>query len=476
MEGIADHLYLLINISLSEPNQKEKVISHNNFRGTNMPLSGGDADKVGNRYEDWWTVYCMIDVMDEKAESIRLEPQGVAGFEFWLHKDGFHEYHQVKRQHGKSGRWKLSELENKKLHILSNFWSRLQDPQAKCVFVSTHSAYQLDELSYRASGSASWNEFNQNFLTSKDSQDAFNELCQRWSKWSEKQTYEALKRICVKTISEDILRDYVEYRLNALVDAVPENAATCLIQYAHDEIHHELFADNIWDHLQEKGFQRRHWNNDPHVWAMIDKQNNRYLSRLQQEIIIPEQIIPRDEVQTILPDLISVDGKRGVMISGEAGIGKSNVILQVIQGLQENNLPLLAFRIDTLTAVTSPKELGRQLDLPESPACVLASIANGRKCVLVIDQLDAVSEISGRTPYFFECIYKIITEAQAHRNMRILLACRKFDLNNDYRFRQLLNEEHAIAHVSIARLASERVREIVLQLGVDATRIQTGQT
>ncbi len=78
-----------------------------------MPLPGGSSDKIGNRYEDWWTVYCLIDVMEEEADSIRLEPPGVDGFEFWLRKKGVCEYHQVKRQHGKSGRWTLSELESK---------------------------------------------------------------------------------------------------------------------------------------------------------------------------------------------------------------------------------------------------------------------------------------------------------------------------------------------------------------------------
>ncbi len=33
-----------------------------------MPLPGGSSDKIGNRYEDWWTVRCMIDVMKEEAD------------------------------------------------------------------------------------------------------------------------------------------------------------------------------------------------------------------------------------------------------------------------------------------------------------------------------------------------------------------------------------------------------------------------
>lgn len=39
-----------------------------------MPLPGGASDKFGNRYEGRWTVAWMIAVMDESADSIRLEP------------------------------------------------------------------------------------------------------------------------------------------------------------------------------------------------------------------------------------------------------------------------------------------------------------------------------------------------------------------------------------------------------------------
>lgn len=37
-----------------------------------MPLSGGATDKFGNRYEGLWTVNCMLDILDEQADSIRL--------------------------------------------------------------------------------------------------------------------------------------------------------------------------------------------------------------------------------------------------------------------------------------------------------------------------------------------------------------------------------------------------------------------
>ena len=39
-----------------------------------MPLAGGASDKFGNRYEGLWTVHCMLDVLEERAYSIRFEP------------------------------------------------------------------------------------------------------------------------------------------------------------------------------------------------------------------------------------------------------------------------------------------------------------------------------------------------------------------------------------------------------------------
>ena len=71
-----------------------------------MPLTGGPAEKFGNRYEGRWTVACLLDVLDERSDSMRLEPPEPEdqGFEFWVTKQGIREYHQVKRQHP---RWTL---------------------------------------------------------------------------------------------------------------------------------------------------------------------------------------------------------------------------------------------------------------------------------------------------------------------------------------------------------------------------------
>lgn len=133
-----------------------------------MPLPGGATDKVGNRYEGLWTVSCMAKVLEERADSIRLEPPGEEGegAEFLLRQGDITEYHQVKRQYSQSGRWTLAELERTG-SVLSHFFDKLSDPDVRCVFVSTQSAYQLNELSDRARSTNSFNEFKQEFLKDK---------------------------------------------------------------------------------------------------------------------------------------------------------------------------------------------------------------------------------------------------------------------------------------------------------------------
>jgi hypothetical protein len=138
-----------------------------------------------------------------------------------------------------------------------------------------------------------------------------------------------------------------------------------------------------------------------------------------------------------------------VVISGEAGVGKSGVVRQVLERLLGESVHVFVFRVDELDPVVLPRDVGRQLDLPDSPAAVLAALAGGQPSVLVIDQLDAVSLASGRNPLFFQCIEEMIRQARTYTGMRVIVVCRKFDLENDRRFASLLQTSENFASVPV---------------------------
>ncbi|GHO65546.1 hypothetical protein KSC_044380 [Ktedonobacter sp. SOSP1-52] len=449
-----------------------------------MPLPGGPADKFGNSYEGLWTVNSMIEIISGRALSICIEPLGPEGegVEFWLQRRNENrEYHQVKRQHSEDGRWTLSVLNNKM--VLPHFRKKLcGDSAASCVFVSMHAAYQLDELADRARRSKSWREYRESCLQAEGWAKDFENLCFYWDRCSEQEAYEALQRIEVETISEKRLYRTVESHLDLLVERDPAyrsegDAATArdiLAQFALESIHHTLTAHDIWLRLENRGYRRRDWGNDLGVVASAGRVTERYRTQLRTTLIAGK-VIPRSEVNTILQTLFSPKDRQGILLSAEAGAGKSGVLLQVVEAIRERGWPVLAFRVDRLEPVLDPEDIGRQLKLPGSPVTVLAALAQGRDCTLVLDQIDAVSTTSGRNPQFFDCIETLIQQAQTHPRMHLVLACRKFDLENDYRLRMLAGKDGIAIPLTLGSLDEGTVRRVLQELGLTTERLTQKQ-
>ena len=193
---------------------------------------------------------------------------------------------------------------------------------------------------------------------------------------------------------------------------------------ASERVHHELTAFDIWDHLESRGFRRRHWNNDPHVLSAVEEANDRYLSLLRGQAI-DGTFLPRLETQTVQGRLKESGGKDGVLVTGEAGIGKSGVMLQVIEELLEAGVPALAFRADRLEPTQLPDDIGKQIGLPGSPATSSRPWPRVGTVSSSSTNWTRLSLASGRNTQLYDCVYEILLQAQAHPNMRILLACRK---------------------------------------------------
>lgn len=436
-----------------------------------MVLPGGATDKFGNRYEGKWTVYCMAQVMAEQAGAIQLEPVGDEGIgvEFMLQRGDIREYHQVKRQQSGVGHWTIRQLQQ--LNVLHNFATRLVDPTKVCVFVSTEAADQLGALADRARSASSWEQYRQQFLTSQY-EPWFRQIKNVWHDFieTEQGIYDWLKRVRVHTVGEDVLAGMVDDQLHFLVDADAATVRDALAQFAIENVHHELAAHEIWHHLvSERPFRRRSWESDPHVLAAVDEATTRYCAQLRAQLILG-RAIPRTEVEDTLRRLDAPSaGKRGVVLAGGAGMGKSGVLLGVIARLRERGTPVLPFRVDRLQPTILPANVGREvLGHRGSPAHILAAIAHNRPCVLVIDQLDAVSIASGRHSEFFDCIREILRHAEGHPEMRLLLACRAFDLENDPRFQRLTAAQGIADVVRVGELTHETTREVLTACGLDA--------
>ncbi|NNJ24321.1 hypothetical protein LzC2_03770 [Planctomycetes bacterium LzC2] len=149
-------------------------------------------------------------------------------------------------------------------------------------------------------------------------------------------------------------------------------------------------------------------------------------------------------------------------MTGGAGGGKSSELAGLVVRLQENDVPVLPVRLDQLEdGVLVPEKLGEQLGLPypHSPVTVLAGVAEGAVAVLVVDQLDAVSEVSGRRTNGWALFKALLDQADRHPNLRVVAACREFDLEHDERMRKLKANGSTFQQVQLRPLSDANLND-----------------
>ncbi len=161
-----------------------------------------------------------------------------------------------------------------------------------------------------------------------------------------------------------------------------------------------------------------------------------------------------------------------MLIAGAAGYGKSVIAGQVTDLARRAGWTVLVLAVDRLPDAATTYALGDALGLPDSPPTVLAGVSGGGDALLVLDQLDAVSVASRRRPERLGVVEDLLAQAASHPRLRVLLACRQFDLDNDRKLRAVAADEHT-AIVPVSPLEETVVRQTLADAGL-ATDLPDG--
>jgi hypothetical protein len=427
-----------------------------------MPLRGGSAAKYGARYEDRWCAVCAMRVLAEDASAIYIERPGpeYEGFEFSIETDTGIEYHQVKRQRTGRGGWTLSALS--KEGVLGAFASRLHEADSVCVFVSASEAPELEELDGRARNAESLQQFTSQFLESGKWRSHFEWLTKEWDS-SEEWCWQALCRVRVRTMDEGSLAERVALETEVRLAGQHKSAPAAVVEVLRDSVNKRLTADALWGLLERKGLRPNPLTTSD-LGAVALRDVNERFRRSRVNGRIAGRLIPRTEADQLRE---AIADQRVVLVQGSAGMGKSEVLSELLERLDEEGIPHLAIRLDRLKRSASVAQIGQELDLPAAPPVVLSAAAAGAQSVLVVDQLDAISTTSGRNPEFLDAVEEMLRLALADPKMSVVLACRSFDASNDARIRGLFEPLEEQARVTVGPLAGEQVRSLLEELGVD---------
>ncbi|MGQ7753632.1 hypothetical protein ACUN29_35000 [Streptomyces sp. WC2508] len=434
------------------------------------PRLGGETDKFGNRYEGAWTIRHALYVLLGSGTSLCVEPGGPLGdgVEFVYQHDHGTEVHQVKRQNRNANSWNVASLHDK------GVWESLRshvEAGRTFHFVSVVPARALDELADRARRSDDLASFEAEWLTD-ELRGPFDALASGGIYGSSATAWRMLRGLRAEWHDErDLVHTNAVLAEQVLAGAPGRLAALALGQVLLDNLGTTLDSTALTARLAPYGLRRVVRADADALSDTVRMVTRHWAASVERALLRPT--IPRKEAVRLAAEVME-GTRRLVLLTGTAGGGKSAALHQTFTVLDEAAAPVLAFRLDRLEPFGSTHELGRRVGLPMSPVGALGAVADGRPCVLVVDQLDAVSMASGRIPETFDAVADLVDEAAAHPGMRVILACRAFDAEADARIRRLAALDHC-TRMPIGSLSDAQVDTAVTGMGLDVSRMAPPQ-
>ena len=429
-------------------------------------LPGGAADKLGGRYEDWWTLFRVADLLKGAASCLRMEPPGAAGtgIEFWVDEPSGRWCEQVKDAPAK-GPWTLRRLTTE--GVLPSVSAHLAAGHRVRLVFSTAAA-DLITLADRARATESIEEYRE--VLTKPQQEQLEQLAQGWDV-AQPVAWDRLSRVFVEHHPPEQLRRLVDLTYSMLVQGDPALVVAELRNWLDDVLHRSITGPLAWQHLKSKGFRRRVLAGDSTALSALANGVERHGRRVDGAR--PTWgTVARPELDGLVQRLKSAARPPVVVVHGAAGSGKSTVAIDAVRRLQALGWFAAALSLDaTQGTVRSAAALGRDVDLDGSPAVVLAGVSNGSPAVLLVDQLDAVSEYSGRMPDSYVAVAELLEQAALLPGLSVVLVVRSVDLRKDRRMSALVSDATRVEMLEVGDLSADSVAAVLRAAGVDVDRM-----
>ena len=425
---------------------------------------GGIADKIGNRYEATWLIRHLPQLIDGRASAVTIELLGDdgVGFEFCIDRPTHREWHQCKRQ--TSGSWTINRLASE--GVLANFKAKLANNASDtCVFVSTDPAKPLKLLKEKLPAAPNAEQFEKSL--SGDEHTLWQNLQQQLELGAQ-QSLEWLGRCEFLTFPESELVSTVAAELERWFASPAAEVRAALRTWVEDDgnFNRPLHRTDLETFLRGRGVQLKQYEFDGTIPGKLKAANLNY-DESYKPVGAGLFEIERAEVDALVGALNDPEGPRTIALAGPAGWGKSVIIRKALARIDDGSRPVLVFRVDQVAGVSSLSGLGEAtIEIGDSPAVVLEQLAGQQSAILIIDQADAVSEMSGRSTSVRRVLLNLLRQARFYPGLKVVFSCRSFDLENDHEFRAIADARYC-ARIDVALLRwTEDVLPVAKQLGI----------
>lgn len=432
---------------------------------------GGRADKSGNIYEHNWTIYKLLDVVEEKCLSVRIETLGddEHGIDLWIEeKEGIYEAQQCKGRNGCKEYWDYGSFNGRS--IWNHFKNILEQRKNDNVsLVSPLSFVNFEDICNRArtnNGSAR-DFYNYQILPSKkDLVDLFNKICIKMdidlsTEFGINTARNYFSRMYYRQVPDSELKNIIFSKIDKLFIGDPDIVYGVLLGFVQDinRFGNKIDILQINALLRNKGIIYRNLAHDDRIMPSIMKINEEY-ERVFKTFSCG--FITRKATQRCI-DLI--EAGKSFIIHGDAGMGKSGCTENIIKHLKDINLAYVAIKLDWNVPETNSEVWSKNMGLPASVSYCLDKISDER-AVIIFDQLDALRWTQAHSGNAITVCSQIINEIQLLNMDRknpisMIFVCRTYDVNNDTGIASLFAENNGWEKVLIGPLDTSELYSVI---------------
>jgi len=157
----------------------------------------------------------------------------------------------------------------------------------------------------------------------------------------------------------------------------------------------------------------------------------------------PDAHIERKETNEIISWIetpLSGEKTNIAVLTGKPGCGKTVIIKDILQILNEKNIPVLGLKADKDSLLQD--NISMSLGFETNIRTIFNHLTKEDKtAVVLIDQIDALSQSLSTNRQQINVYTSFINQLSTIPNIRIVISCRKFDLHHDVELRQYTNKK-----------------------------------
>lgn len=442
-----------------------------------MPYeSGGRADKLGNRFEIRWTIYQILEVIDEKIDYIILEALGddERGVDIWVgKKNGTREGQQCKGRNASKEYWDYGTANAK--GIFYNWKFQLDQDELNTVSLVSPLAFtMLEDLIIRAKNTSSnFQDFynNQILSSGKELKEFFKNFCRSMDLNPDIDVdlircISFLKKISYRQYPDSELKELILAKINYLFLGDEEDIYNTLVAWIidGDVLGIEINQFIVNKLLINKSIKLKNLANDARILPRLEELNREYSS-----VFVPldNGLIDREEFSLCRT---VIESGESLIIHGKAGRGKSGSTEDIVRFCSDKGIPYIAIKLDKRIPSRTAEKWGNDLGLPSSIVHCVHSIYKTKNAVIILDQLDALRWTQAHSRESLIVCTQIIDQVERlnmerEKKISVVFVCRTYDLENDNNIKSLFDEKKREGiqwnKVQIKELNDEIVKEVI---------------